>query len=167
MSLGNAIRGVAQHPMRAYYWPIAASAVLAASAFMPWVAVGTQQFGGVPDLAGLLVLGCAILAVVLAGLSIVTRKNSRHPLLLVGLCAFGILFLAEQLMQRSAAQQGWSTSQARAIVEGRPAQPTLEPTLAPGAYVGLAASTAICLFGLTVVFRRAPQIQANATDDDV
>jgi hypothetical protein len=85
----------------------------------------------------------------------------------VGLCAFGILFLAEQLMQRSAAQQGWSTSQARAIVEGRPAQPTLEPTLAPGAYVGLAASTAICLFGLTVVFKRAPQIQADVIDDDV
>ncbi|HIE93978.1 MAG TPA: hypothetical protein EYQ83_14350 [Acidobacteria bacterium] len=153
--------------MRAYYWPIAAAGVLAASAFMPWVSVGTQQFGGVPDLAALWVLVCAILAVVLAGLSIVTRKNSRHPLLLVGLCAFGILFLAEQLMQRSAAQQGWSTSQARAIVDGQPARPVLEPTLAPGTYVGLAASTAIALFGLTVVFKRAPQIQASATDDDV
>ncbi len=167
MSLGHAIRGVARHPMRAYYWPIAAAALLAASAFMPWISVGTRQFGGVPDLAGLWVLACALLAVVLAGLSIVTRKNSRHPLLLVGLCAFGILFLAEQLMQRSAAQQGWSTSQARAIVEGGPAQPTPEPTVAPGAYVGLAAATAISLFGLTVVFKRAPRMQAEATDDDV
>ena len=34
-------------------------------------------------------LGLGILAAVLALLSVVTRKNSRHPLLLVGLAAFG------------------------------------------------------------------------------
>lgn len=167
MPVGQMIRGLTRHPMRAYYLPIAAAAVLAASAFMPWISVGSQRFGGVPDLAGIWVLLCAILVVVLAVLSIVTRKNSRHPLLLVGLCAFGILFLAEQLMQRSAAQQGWSTSQARAIVQGGPARATADPTVAPGAYVGLAAATVISLFGLTVVFKRAPQIRASATDDDV
>ncbi len=167
MSVGRVIRDMARHSMRAYYCPIAAGAVLAASAFMPWVSVGTQRFGGVPDLAGLWVLLCGILVVVLAVLSIVTRKNSRHPLLLVGLCAFGILFLAEQLMERSAVQQGWSTAQARAIVQGGPARATAEPTVAPGAYVGLAASTVIALFGLTVVFKRTPQIHASATDDDV
>ena len=165
MSVGPMIRGVARHPMRAYYWPIAA--VLAASAFMPWISVGAVPLKSVPDLAGIWVLLCAILAVVLAVLSIVTRKNSRHPLLLVGLCAFGILFLSEQLMERSAAQQGWSTAQARAIVQGGPARATADPTVATGAYVGLTASTVISLFGLTVVFKRAPQIHASATDDDV
>jgi hypothetical protein len=169
MSLGSAIRGITRHPMRAYCWPIAAGVVLAGSAFMPWISVGTQQFGGVPDMAGLWVLVCAILTIVLAGLSITTRKNSRHPLLLVGLCAFGILFLAEQLMQRSAAQQGWSTAQARAIVQGGPARATAEPNVAPGAYVGLGAATAISLFGLTVVFKRGPRLHAAPapTDDDV
>lgn len=167
MSLGSALRDMTRHPMRAYYWPIAAGAVLAGSAFMPWISVGTQQFGGVPDLAGLWVLGCAFLTIVLAALSITTRKNSRHPLLLVGLCAFGILFLAEQLMERSAAQQGWTTAQARAIVQGGPARATAEPNVAPGAYVGLGAATAISLFGLTVVFKRAPRVHAAPTDDDV
>lgn len=155
------------HPMRAYYWPMAAGGVLAGSAFMPWISVGAEQFGGVPELAGVWVLGCAILTITLAGLSIRTRKNSRHPLLLVGLCAFGILFLAEQLMQRSAAQQGWSTAQARAIVQGGPVLATAEPNAAPGAYVGLGAATVISLFGLTVVFKRAPRVHAAPTDDDV
>ena len=120
-----------------------------------------------PDIAGLWVLSLAILAVVLAGLSISTRKNSRHPLLLVGLFAFGVLFLAERLMERNASQQGWATAQARAIVDGVAVSPTLEPVMATGAYLGLAAATLIALFGLTVVIKRAPQIYAQAEDDDV
>ena len=167
MALGDAVRGTIRHPMRAYYLPIAAAVLLGSSAFMPWTVVGTQRLGGVPHIAGLWVLGLAILAVVLAGLSISTRKNSRHPLLLVGLFAGGVLFLAERLMERNAAQQGWAAAQARAIVDGVAMSPALEPVMAPGAYLGLAAATLIALFGLTVVFKRAPQIYAHAEDDDV
>ena len=167
MALRDAVRGTLRHPMRAYYLPIAAGVLLASSAFMPWIAVGNRRLGGVPDIASFWVLGLAILAVVLAGLSISTRKNSRHPLLLVGLFAFGVLFLAERLMERTASQQGWATAQARAIVEGVAVPPALEPVMAPGAYLGLAAATFITLFGLSVVVRRAPQIYAQAEDDDV
>ncbi len=166
MALRDTVRGAVRHPMRAYYWPIAAGVLLGVSAFMPWISVGDRHFGGVPDIAGFCVLGLAILAVVLAGLSITTRKNSRHPLLLVGLFAFGILFLAERLMDRTAVQQGWAAAQARVIVEGVEAAPTLDPVMAPGAYLGLAASTSISLFGLTVVFKRVPQIYPEAEDDD-
>ena len=167
MVLRDAVRETIRHPMRAYYLPIAAAVLLGSSAFMPWIAVGTQRFGGVPDIAGLWVLGLAILAVVLAGLSISTRKNSRHPLLLVGLFAFAVLFLAERLMERNASQQGWAAAQARAIVDGVAVSPTLEPVMATGAYLGLAAATIIALFGLTVVVKRVPQIYAQAEDDDV
>lgn len=160
------LTGIVRHPMRAYYWPIAAGVLLGSSAFMPWIAVGEQRFGGVPDLAGLWILALAALAVILAWLSLVTRKNSRHPLLLVGLFAFGVLILAEQLMERTAVQQGWATSQARAIVEGGRAPPAAEPIMAPGAYLGLAAASMITIFGLTVVVKRAPQIYAEAEDDD-
>lgn len=161
------LRDLLHHSMRAYYWPATAGTVLAASAFMPWITVGNQQYGGVPDLAGIWVLGLAVAAVILAGLSIATRKNSRHPLLLVGLASFGIVLLAERLMVRTATQQGWAVSQAQAIVQGGQAATVIEPVMATGAYVGLAASTAIALFGLTVVVKRAPRIHAEATDDDV
>ena len=167
MALREAVVGALRHPMRAYYLPIAAAVLLASSAFMPWIAVGDQRLGGVPDLASIWILGLAVLAVVLAGLSIATRKNSRHPLLLVGLFAFGVLLLAERLMERTAAQQGWAAAQARAIVDGVALSPALEPVMAPGVYLGLAAATVIALFGLTVVVKRAPQIYAQTHDDDV
>ena len=167
MALREAVRGTLRHPMRAYYLPIAAAVILGSSAFMPWIVVGNRRLGGVPDFASLWVLGLAILAVVLAGLSISTRRDSRHPLLLVGLFSFGILFLGERLMERTAAQQGWAVAQARAIVDGVAVEPALEPVMAPGAFLGLAAATLITLFGLTVVFKRAPKIYAHAEDDDV
>lgn len=152
--------------MRAYYFPVGAGLLLAASSFMPWIEVGGQRFGGVPDLAGLWVLGLAALAVGLAIASIVTRKNSRHPLLLVGLLAFGILFVSERLMERAAARQGWVAAQARAIVEGGRPAPVLAPAMAGGARLGLAASTLLVFFGLTVVVKRAPRIYAEEEDDD-
>ena len=133
---------------------------------MPWIEVGEQRFGGVPDLAGLWVLGLAAAVIGLAVASIVTQKNSRHPLLLVGLLAFGILFLSERLMERAASQQGRVSAQARAIVEGGAAEPVLPPTMGRGARLGLAASTLVVLFGLTVVVKRAPRIYAEAEDDD-
>ena len=167
MALGDTVRDTVRHPMRAYFLPLAAAVLLGWSAFMPWIAVGNQRLGGVPDIAGLWVLGLAILSLILAGLSISTRKNSRHPLLFVGLFAFGVLFLAERLMERNASQQGWAAAQARAIVDGVAVLPTLEPVMAPGAYLGLAAATLITLFGLTVVVKLTPQIYAQAEDDDV
>ena len=162
MTPGDLVR----HPMRAYCVPLGAGLVLGASTFMPWIEVGEQRFGGVPDLAGLWVLGLAVLAIGLAVASIATRRNSRHPLLLVGLLAFGILFLSERLMERTASRQGWVRAQARAIVEGSAAAPVLAPTMAPGARLGLGASTLIVLFGLTVVVKRAPRMYAEAADDD-
>jgi len=152
--------------MRTYYVPIAAAALLGSSAFTPWIVVGDRRFGGVPDFAGLWVLALAGLAVVLACLSIATRKNSRHPLLLVGLFAFGVLLLGPRLLARTASQQGWANAQARAIIEGGEATSAVATLIAPGVYLGLAASAVIALFGLTVVVKRSPQIYAEAEDDD-
>ena len=166
MSLRTAVGGAFTHSMRSYYLPIVAGVVLVTSAFMPWMLIGNQQFGGVPDIAGLWVLGLGILAVVLAALSVVTRKNSRHPLLLVGLAAFAIVLLTEQLMERSAADQAWARSQARAIVQNQRAPDQLEPTMAPGAYVGLVAASVITLFGLTIVVRGGVRPYSEPEDDD-
>ena len=166
MSLLDGAATMTRHSMRAYYVPLAAGLLLAGSAFMPWLAMGGQRFGGVPHLAGLWVLGLGLLAVSLATLSVITRKNSRHPLLLVGLAAFAILLMAERLLERSAADQVWARSQAQAIIQGAEAEELPEPVMALGAYVGLSASVAITLFGLTIVVRRASQPYAEVEDDD-
>ena len=105
--------------MRAYYIPASAGALMVVSAFLPWMHVGDVPLGGVPETASLWILGLGALAVLLAGLSIWTRKNSRHPLLLVGLAAFAIMFLGYQWMSRTVRDAAWAQAQASAIVERR------------------------------------------------
>lgn len=165
-SLMPFVRGALRHSMRAYYLPLAAGLALAASAFMPWMLMGESRFGGVPNAAALWVLGLGLLAAVLAALSVVTRKNSRHPLLLVGLAAFAVLLVGEQLMERSATQTAWARAQARAIVVGAPAAETPTPAMAPGAWLGLSAAGVITAFGLTIVVRRVASPYAEPEDDD-
>lgn len=153
--------------MRAYYIPASAGVLLIASAFLPWMMMGGVPLGGVPDPAGWWIAGLGGAAVLLAGLSIRTRKNSRHPLMLVGLAAFAIMFLGYQWMSRTARDSVWAQTQARAIVENIPAGAPPEAAIGIGIYLGLVAATVLVLFGLTIVVRRAPRAYAISEDDDV
>ena len=152
--------------MRAYFIPLAAGVALAASAFLPWVVVGSVSLRGVPGIAGLWVLGLGALSAVLATLSLITRRNSRHPLLVLGLAAFGIMYLSLQIMPRLAGESALTTAQAFAIVENRPVGSA--PIARPGAglYVGLGASVVLVAFGLTIVIKRASQPYVNSDPDD-
>ena len=152
-----------QHSMRAYYLPMFAGLLLAGSAFMPWILIGDNAFGGVPSISGFWVLALAILVVVLALLSVITRKNSRHPLLVVGLAAFAIILLSEQWMQRAAVDEIWAQQQAIAIVQGEEAQVT---SIAGGGYLALVSSAIVILFGLTIVVRKVPSPYAVSENDD-
>ena len=77
----------------------------------------------------------------LAFLSVITRKNSRHPLLLVGLAAFGIVLVSEQwLLERTTADQVWAQlagprHRGRVRPDRRLRAPN--PTMAPGGYLAL------------------------------
>jgi hypothetical protein len=153
--------------MRAYYIPASAGVLLIASAFLPWMRLGDVSLGGVPDPAGWWILGLGMLAVLLAGLSIWTRKNSRHPLLLVGLVAFAVLFLGYQWMSRTVTNSAWAQTQARAIVENIPAAAAPETSVGAGLYLGLLAATVLVLFGLTIVIKRVPRAYATPEDDDI
>ena len=154
--------------MRAYFVPLAAGLGLAISALLPWLIVGDAAIRGVPDVAGLWIAGLGALAALLAILSLITRKNSRHPLLLIGLVALGIMFLSWRILPKSAGERAATVSQAFAIVEGRP--PSTAPTavvVGPGIYLGLVASTVLVAFGLTIVVKPAarPYREAEADDD--
>ncbi len=153
--------------MRWYYIHAAAGIVMMVSAFLPWIQIGGVSLGGVPETAGLWILVLGGLAVLLAGLSIWTRKNSRHPLLLVGLAAFAILFLGYQWMSRTARDAAWAQAQASAIVNNVPAGTSPPTAVGPGIYLGLAAAAALVLFGLTIVVKRVPSAYAVPQDDDI
>jgi FtsH-binding integral membrane protein len=153
--------------MRAYFVPLAAGVTLAVSAFLPWVVVGGVPKRGVPEMAALWVLGLGILSALLATLSLITRKNSRHPLLVLGLMSLGITYLSWRILPRLAREHALTVAQAFAIVEGRTLDEAPSAFAGSGLYVGLAASTVIALFGLTIVIRRAstPYVVADPNDD--
>ena len=153
--------------MRSYYIAVAAGVLLIVSSFLPWMSLGDESVGGVREPASLWILALGVVAVLLAGLSIWTRKNSRHPLLLVGLTAFAIMFLGYQWMSRVAHDTAWARANARAIVEGIPAGDVPETTLGLGVYLGLVAAIVLVGFGLTIVIRKVPGPYARQEDDDL
>jgi hypothetical protein len=153
--------------MRGYFVPLIAGIVLTASVFLPWVIVGEAAIAGWPDVEAMWVAGLGTLAAVLALLSLVTRRNSRHPLLIIGLFALGLTFLSYQIMPRAAGERATTLTQAIAIVDDLPAGVPPAAVVGIGLYVGLAASFALVAFGLTIVVKRVsqPYVVAPADDD--
>jgi hypothetical protein len=160
------LRAMFRPGMRAYFIPLTAGVALAASTFLPWVIVGDVTLRGFPDTMALWTLGLGGAAALLATLSLITRRNSRHPLLLVGLIALGIMFLAWRIVPRTVADRALTRSQAVAIVEDRPLESAPATIVGSGIYVGLAASTVIVCFGLTIVVRRASHAYVLVDRDD-
>jgi FtsH-binding integral membrane protein len=155
--------------MRGYLVPLVAGVTLTLSAFLPWVIVGEQSRPGIPDVWALWVAGLGVIAAVLAALSMITRKNSRHPLLVVGLFALGIMFLAWRIVPRTVEEGARTWAQAVAIADGVAASSAAQAHARPGSgiYIGLGAAVALVLFGLTIVVKRAsrPYVVESADDD--
>src|SRR5258707_15342511 len=139
--------------MRAYIVPLVGGVALAVSAFLPWVRVGDVSLAGVPDTTALWIVALGVLAAVLATLSLITRKNSRHPLLLIGLVSLGLMFLSWQLAPTAVAERVLTRSQALAIVEGKPFPARPSTAVGEGIYVGLVSSWPVVEFGLQSVVK--------------
>lgn len=154
--------------MRAYFIPLLSGIALSISAFLPWIHVGDVSLSGMTEMAALWILGFGALAAVLATLSLITRRNSRHPLLVIGLASLGIMFLSWRIMPRMAGERALTRSQAVAIVEGSSRVDPPVTRVGTGIYLGLIASTVLVAFGMTIVVRRASQpYTVVSTDDDV
>jgi len=152
--------------MRGYYVPLVAGILLTVSTFLPWVTVGETTLRGIPNLPALWVAGLGAIAAVLAALSLITRRNSRHPLLVVGLIALGIMILSWRIFPRSVGERALSLSQALAIVEGTQIGQSPEALIGSGIYIGIASSAAIALFGLTIVVKRVSRPYTVVSPDD-
>ena len=152
--------------MRAYLIPLVGGVALIGSAFLPWVVIDEAVLTGFPDVLALWVIGLGALASILATLSLITRKNSRHPLFVIGLAALGIMFLSWRVMPSSVDRRVLSRAQALAIVEN--VEPITPPRAAVGSgiYLGLLASALIVGFGLTIVVKRSAQPYAVADPND-
>jgi len=164
------VRGMFRPGMRGYLVPLAAGVALTVSAFLPWVIIGEVSRRGVPDVWALWVAGLGALAAVLATLSMITRKNSRHPLLVIGLFALGLTFLAWRIVPRTAELGALTWAQAVAIADGSSASAVQRERaiVGSGIYLGLVAAIVLVAFGLTIVVKRASQPYiASDPDDDI
>lgn len=161
------LRGIFRPGMRAYFIPLAGGIVLSVSAFLPWVIVGDVSMAGAPGVAALWVAGLGALAAILAMLSLMTRRNSRHPLLIIGLVALGITVLSWRIMPSTAGERAATIAQAFAIVENTPMGNAPVADVGVGIYMALAASCVLVAFGLTIVVKRAsqPYLVADPNDD--
>ena len=153
--------------MRGYYVPVVAGLALVASTFLPWISIGDTTLIGMPSVPALWIAGLGAIAVVLATLSLITRRNSRHPLLVIGLFALGIMVLSWRIMPRTAGERALTISQAFAIVENTPMAATPTAAVGAGIYLGLVASAVLVAFGLTIVVKRAstPYVVVSPDDD--
>ena len=79
----NSVGRMLRPGMRAYLIPLLSGVALTVSAFLPWVRIGDISMQGIPDVPALWVAGLGVLAAGLAALSMITRRNSRHPLLVI------------------------------------------------------------------------------------
>lgn len=153
--------------MRGYLVPFFSGLALVACGFLPWIIVDEVRLIGFPNVYPLWVMGLGGLSAVLAVLSMITRKNSRHPLFLAGLAALGILLLSWRVMPKSVDRQLLSRAQAIAIVDGTELITPPHALVGSGIYVGLVASAAIVLFGFTIVLKRVtrPYVVSDPNDD--
>ena len=76
------------------------------------------------------------------------------------------MILSWKIVPRSVTERAVSLSQATAIVEGGEAAATPSALIGSGIYLGVAASAAIALFGLTIVIKRVARPYVIATRDD-
>jgi len=161
------LRGMLRPGMRGYLIPLAAGVTLVGSTFLPWITIGDVVLRGFPDVLALWVIGLGALAAVLSTLSLITRRNSRHPLFVVGLAALGLMFLSWRIMPRSVAHRARTHAQAIAIVDQTTPSTPPNALVGSGIYLGLAAASVIVAFGLTIVVRRAaqPYVVPDADDD--
>ena len=152
--------------MRAYFVPLAAGLALAASAFLPWIHIGNLTLSGLSEMSALWLIALGVLAAVLATLSLITRRNSRHPLLVIGLMALGITFLSWRILPRLALERALTRWQAVAIVEGTPMGDAPVASVGIGIYLGLIASVVLVGFGMTIIVKRATTAYALTSQDD-
>lgn len=153
--------------MRGYWIPLLAGLALVGCTFFPWIRIGGVDLPGFPDVLALWIIGLGVLSTTLATLSLLTRRNSRHPLFIIGLAALAIMFLSWRIMPRAVNNRALTRAQALAIVDQTAPLAPPKALIGSGIYIGLVAACAIVAFGFTIVVRRVvqPYVVVDVDDD--
>lgn len=99
-------------------------------------------------------LGLGLLGFALSLISLVTRRDTRQALLLVGLAGLTTLVVVWQTGPRTIADRAQARAEAVALVDNVAVQPAPAVRLGAGLLIGLAASAAVAGVGLMGAWTR-------------
>ena len=161
--------GMFRPGMRAYFIPLVAGLVLAASAFLPWVVVDGVRLPGCPTYWALWAVGLGAIAAVLALLSLITARIPAIRCSSSGSSRSASCFCPGASCRALPASARYTIAQAFAIVENRPlVRRAVRPPSASASTSGSRRQPRWCGFGLTIVVKRVAQPYViTSPDDDV
>ena len=130
----------------------AASLLLTASAFLPWLSVGDARLVGVPDPAGYFVAAVGVVGVGLSGAAWRGRRGAVQMLLLAGLAGLTTLTVVTLTGPATIADRALAHAEAVALVDNVAMLPPPSVHLSYGLVLGLLASLAMTGLGLRAYF---------------
>ena len=135
--------------MRSPLLPLVGSVALTASAFLPWIRLGAVGLAGIPDPTGYFVLVLGVVGVLLSVVRVLTRRDTRQWLMLVGLAALTALVVVWQTGPRTVADRAQAHAEAVALVDNVPLLPVPSVSLGYGLVFGLLGAAVLTIAGLT------------------
>jgi hypothetical protein len=133
---------------RPFLLSLLGSVLVAGSAFLPWLRIGDIGLAGVPDPAGLFVLGLGLLGLLLSAVSLLTPRDSRQALVLIGLAGLTTLLVVWQTGPTTVADRALARAQAVALVDNLPVEPVPPITVGAGLLLGLIGAATVAGVGL-------------------
>lgn len=133
---------------RPYYVALVGSVALAVATFLPWLRLGDIGLAGIPDPAGLFVLALGGVGLLLSLVSILTRRDTRPGLVLVGLAGLTTLAVVWLTGPATIADRAQARAEAVALVDNVPIQPVPPVGVGFGLLLGIAGAATITAVGL-------------------
>lgn len=130
---------------------LAGSIVLAVVPFLPWLRLGEVGVTGMPDPAGFFVLALGTVGCALAAVDVISARDMRQWLFLVGLAALTALVVVWWTGPDTIADRALARAQALAIVDKVSFQPPPPVRVGLGLVVGIAAAVVVLVVGATGV----------------
>lgn len=133
---------------RPYHLALVGCVVLAVATFLPWLRLGDMGLAGIPDPAGFFVLALGALGLLLSLVSILTGRDTRRGLVLVGLAGLTTLAVVWLSGPATIADRAQARAEAVALVDNVPIQPAPPVNVGVGLFVGIAGAVTIAAAGL-------------------